>query len=68
VSVSAITHQKPHYSPPELISVLHDNLNKMTAAYPHDVFVITGDLNQLRYDSLLKDFGLTPIVTVPTRN
>ena len=58
---------KPRYSPPELISVLQDNLNELIAAYPQDVFVITGDLNQLRYNCLSVDFGLMQIVTEPTR-
>jgi len=59
---------KSRYSPIELVSVLHDNLEELLVVYPHDIFVITGDLNQLRYHSLLVDFGLSQIVTEPTRN
>ena len=58
---------KPRYSPPELVSVLQDNLTELLSAYPDDAFVIAGDLNQLRYQCLLVDYGLTQIVTVPTR-
>jgi len=63
VSVSAITHPNLYTL---LLSSLQDNLNELIAAYPHDVFVVTGDLNQLRY-CLSVDFGLMQIVTVPTR-
>ena len=59
---------KSRYSPIELVSVLHDNLEELLVVCPHDIFVITGDLSQLRYHSLLVDFGLSQIVTEPTTN
>jgi len=61
---------KPRYSPPELIAAFQDTLNELLVAYPPDVFVSTGDLNQLRYHCFLVDFGLSvsQIVTVPTTN
>ena len=59
---------EPRYASPELISVLQDNLIELIVAYANDVFVIAGDLNQLKYHCLLVDFGLSQIVTEPTRN
>ena len=59
---------KLRYASPDLISVLQDNLNELLVAYANDVFVIAGDLNQLRYHCLLVDFALSQIVTEPTRN
>jgi len=58
---------KSTYSPADLIDNLHENVDRLSDQYPNDVFVLTGDLNQLNVSSLLVDFGLDQIVTVPTR-
>jgi hypothetical protein len=58
---------KPLYSSADLLANLHDNFSELSDKFPHDVYVLTGDLNHLNFSSLLTDFGLCQIVDVPTR-
>ena len=58
---------KPRYNSAELVETLHDNLNELLVLYPCDVYVVAGDLNQLRYNVILTDFGLSQLVNKPTR-
>ena len=57
---------KQRYTCAALISTFNEHLTELLALFPHDTYVVTGDLNQLNYSSLMADFGLSQIVSHPT--
>jgi hypothetical protein len=58
---------QPVYHASIITELLHNNLQQLTDQFPTDIIVLAGDLNKLSYADLLADFGLSQIVTAPTR-
>jgi len=58
---------RPVYQIIVIRELLHRNFEHITYSFPNDVMILTGDLNHLDYGNLLVDFGLSQIVTSPTR-